>query len=202
MNNKAVNLEASPTRRPGILTQGQPGQLIVFNADDGKYFALDEIGSVVWEHCDGAHKVSDILRDLSEEYEAPLSIIQNDLAELILEFTSRGLLASGDLFHQRCGVETEIVRQDHVEPRQAPKGSGPTEIVGKTRPSGKIFFETRYMEDGRELEKTFYDEEGKVSKTIKYQHGAGEGYSVMEIYNAEGRLIMRHERGKRPQQFT
>src|SRR3954453_21881553 len=105
---KALNLEASPTRRPGILKQGPAGNLILFNSEDGQYFALDEIGSLVWEHCDGAHTISQIVLHLSEEYDAPLSTIQSDLADLMAEFSSRHLLARAYLFQETSDAEPKL----------------------------------------------------------------------------------------------
>src|ERR1041385_8347810 len=109
MSKQALNLDASPTRKPGILKQGEAPQLILFNADDAQYFALDEIGSLVWEHCDGAHTSSEIINHLCEEYDAPRTTIQEDLADLISQFISRKLLAPADLFCPRSGVDAKIV---------------------------------------------------------------------------------------------
>src|SRR5678816_625251 len=96
--NKELKLDASPTRKPAILKQGDPGRLILFNSDDKQYFALDEIGSVVWEHCDGAHTAAEIITHIFDQYDAPRDTIQNDLAELIAEFASKNLFLSTDLF--------------------------------------------------------------------------------------------------------
>src|SRR5436190_15066717 len=201
MNGKELKLEASPTRKPAVLKQGDPGRLILFNADDGQYFALDEIGSVVWEHCDGAHTVTEIITHLFDQYDAPRTTIQADLTELIANFTSKNLLTSTELFQSSASGEAKLVKPE-TAPAQGPSRQAPLlEKVGTHKSSGKIFFKTKCLEDGREVEKVFYDENGKVSKTIKYQHDSGQGYSLMEIFNAESRLILRHQRGKPPEQF-
>jgi hypothetical protein len=201
MNGKELKLEASPTRKPAMLKQGDPGRLILFNADDGQYFALDEIGSVVWEHCDGAHTVTEIINHLFDQYEAPRTTIQADLTELIASFTSKNLLTSTELFQSSADGETKPGKVDPALPPMPSREMPLLEKVGTHKSSGKIFFKTKYLEDGREVEKIFYDDDGKVSKTIKYQHDSGQGYSLMEIFNAEGRLILRHQRGKPPEQF-
>jgi pyrroloquinoline quinone biosynthesis protein D len=57
--------------------------LILLNPDDGQYFTLDEVGGRAWELCDGARTIADVAAVLQQEFDAPLSVIQADVLELL-----------------------------------------------------------------------------------------------------------------------
>ena len=188
-------------RRPSVLSQSQPAGLILFNSTDECYFALDEIGSLVWEKCDGAHAISEIIAELCEQYEAPSAVIEDDLSELMSEFNSRGLLSPADLFRTVAEPEPSVPATTAIRFETIPVKGPLVERVGTYKGSGSIFFRAKYLEDGREVEKVFYDEDGNVTKRIEYQHDEEPGYKMMEVFNGRGRILLRHERGKPPEQF-
>ena len=79
-------------RRQNILKQEAAGTVVLLNMDDGRYFALDEVGGRVWDLCDGSRTLSAIAAILAEEYEAPAATIARDLAELINALTNEDLV--------------------------------------------------------------------------------------------------------------
>ncbi|MEI6784981.1 MAG: PqqD family peptide modification chaperone, partial [Verrucomicrobiota bacterium] len=68
------------------------GTVVLLNMDDGRYFAMDEVGGRVWDLCDGSRTLSAITAILAEEYEAPAATIARDLAELINALTNEELV--------------------------------------------------------------------------------------------------------------
>lgn len=68
------------------------GGLVLLNLDDGQYYALDEVGSRVWELCDGGHSLGDIVTALCSEFDAPEAEIAADVQELIQELVDEKLL--------------------------------------------------------------------------------------------------------------
>ena len=79
-------------RRQNILKQEAAGTVVLLNMDDGRYFALDEVGGRVWDLCDGSRTLSEIAAILAEEYEAPAETIERDLAELMNDLTNEELV--------------------------------------------------------------------------------------------------------------
>ncbi|MDB6030367.1 MAG: PqqD family protein [Verrucomicrobiales bacterium] len=79
-------------RRRTVLVQSGTTQLVLFNGETGAYYSLDEVGTMVWGLCDGAHSVSEIVTRLFEEYDASVEILQTDLMELLHEMTQKNLL--------------------------------------------------------------------------------------------------------------
>ncbi|HUR47474.1 MAG TPA: PqqD family peptide modification chaperone [Candidatus Saccharimonadales bacterium] len=201
MNNRRLKIDAFPVRRPGVLKQGPHGQLIIFNSDSGQYFALDEIGSFIWERCDGAHAISEMIADLCEQYDAPSGLIENDLRGLMTELVARNLLASPDLFQNETQDERTTPPKTAIRRENVPLKGPVAEKVGIHKSSGKILFKAKYLEDGREVEKLFYDEDGNVTKKVQYEHDHEPGYKMMEVFNGRGRILLRHERGKPPEHF-
>ena len=92
MNTPQFSLEYRPMRRRTVLKHSGTSQIVLFNGETGAYFSLDEVGTMVWGLCDGAHSVSDIVTRLFEEYDASVEILQTDLMELIQEMTEKQLL--------------------------------------------------------------------------------------------------------------
>ena len=70
-------------RREGILAQEAHGQTVLLRLEDGGYYALDEVGAMIWELCDGQRDVAAIVAELCAEFDAPEAIVRAD----VLEFT-------------------------------------------------------------------------------------------------------------------
>jgi hypothetical protein len=79
-------------RRRTVLSQSGSARLILFNAETGAYYGLDEVGSMVWGLCDGAHSVSEIVNRLFGEYDASVEIILTDLMAFLAEMLDQKLL--------------------------------------------------------------------------------------------------------------
>jgi hypothetical protein len=85
-------LNYSPSRRLNIVAQSGSGRLILYQPETQLYFALDEIGILVWGLCDGTHTISEIINRLYSQYEASVEVIQTDVMELMSEFLANKLL--------------------------------------------------------------------------------------------------------------
>jgi hypothetical protein len=63
---------------------------------DGAEHDLNEVGSRVWELCDGAHTEADIALALVEEFEVDLATASRDAADFIDELAHRQLVRFDD----------------------------------------------------------------------------------------------------------
>lgn len=57
-----------------------------------RVFNPDEIAVVVLQRLDGQRSVSDIAEGLSQEYEAPLEVVTNDIIAMLQDLTDKGVL--------------------------------------------------------------------------------------------------------------
>src|ERR1044071_587770 len=81
-----------PRQTEQILTQQAKETLVLLNLESGTYYALEEVGSRVWQLCDGTRRVSEIVSALCEEYDAPSEIVETDVMELIGDLINEKLL--------------------------------------------------------------------------------------------------------------
>jgi Coenzyme PQQ synthesis protein D (PqqD) len=89
---QTMSLTTRPERKPHILKQEAAGTVVLLNLDDGRYFALDEVGGRVWDLCDGRRTVSQIAAIIGGECDAPAETIERDLAELMSDLANEDLV--------------------------------------------------------------------------------------------------------------
>jgi hypothetical protein len=94
-----TNSDCRPKRKELIIAQKGASDLLLFNMDDGSYYALNELGGRIWELCDGIPTVAELIEILAEEYDAPRKIIEADVLELLENLRGNNLIdACGSAF--------------------------------------------------------------------------------------------------------
>jgi hypothetical protein len=95
---KITNFDRCPRRQEQIIVQKGSKEVLLFNMDDGSYYALNEVGNRIWELCDGTLRVAQLVCILAKEYNAPAEIIETDILELLEDLRSKNLIVecSGD----------------------------------------------------------------------------------------------------------
>jgi coenzyme PQQ biosynthesis protein PqqD len=78
-----VALDQCLRRQDGILMQEAQGQTVLLRLEDGGYYALDEVGAIIWDLCDGQRPVSGIVTALCAEFDAPEETVRADVLEFI-----------------------------------------------------------------------------------------------------------------------
>jgi hypothetical protein len=87
-----VALDERLRRQEGILAQESHGQTVLLRLADGAYYAIDEVGAMIWNRCDGEHTVSDLITELSAEFDAGPDVIRADVLEFVSELRRERLL--------------------------------------------------------------------------------------------------------------
>ena len=90
-----VELTTRPGRGDRVLAQRAGDSLILLDPANGYYYALDDVGARIWELCDGARSVGDIVDVISCEYNAPAATIADDALELLNELVAEKLVRNG-----------------------------------------------------------------------------------------------------------
>jgi len=90
--NEIRSSESRPKRQEQIVVQKGANDLLLFNMDDGSYYALNEVGHRIWELCDGTHGVAQLVSVLAKEYDAPAEIIETDIREVLEDLRSKSLI--------------------------------------------------------------------------------------------------------------
>jgi coenzyme PQQ biosynthesis protein PqqD len=79
-------------RQDGVLAQEAQGQTVLLRLEDGSYYALDEVGAVIWELCDGQRSLGDIVDELCAQYDAPEETVVADVLEFVADLRKERLL--------------------------------------------------------------------------------------------------------------
>jgi coenzyme PQQ biosynthesis protein PqqD len=87
-----VVLDERLRRQDGVLAQEAQGQTVLLRLEDGGYYALDEVGAMIWELCDGRRAVAEIVAILCEEFDAAESTVREDVLEFIGDLRRERLL--------------------------------------------------------------------------------------------------------------
>lgn len=82
---------------PGVLVQRLPDQESVFlNLTTEEYFALDPVGTVMWEELTETGSTTLAVARLLERFDVDEETLRRDLAMLVATLCERGLLLVGD----------------------------------------------------------------------------------------------------------
>ena len=103
--NEITSSNSCPKRQEQIIVQKGSQDVLLFNMDDGSYYALNEVGNRIWELCDGTLRVAQLVSVLAKEYDAPAKIIEMDIREVLDDLRSKKLIVdwSGDCIGSEVG---------------------------------------------------------------------------------------------------
>ena len=80
-------------RRPDVEAHQLPDESLLLFAQSGSTAVpVNKSGAKIWELCDGARTVDEIVDELASFYEAPRSQIEQDAREFLAALVRHGLL--------------------------------------------------------------------------------------------------------------
>ena len=85
-------LDEHLSRREGVMAQEAQGKTVLLRMDDGSYYALDDVGALIWELCDGQRSLADVIAALCAEYDAPEAMVTADVIEFVNDLRREQLL--------------------------------------------------------------------------------------------------------------
>ena len=88
-----MTLDTRPRRQDGVLAQSVQGQTVLLRLDDGSYYAIDAVGALVWELCDGRRSLGDIVAVVHERFAAEEDQVRQDVLEFVSDLQGERLLA-------------------------------------------------------------------------------------------------------------
>ena len=80
--------------RPSSDVQGtmMNGETVLLDLSTGRYYTLNQLGSVIWEHCTSHSTISDIHAVLCDRFDVAPERALDDLVTLVNELIQEGLL--------------------------------------------------------------------------------------------------------------
>ncbi len=81
------------SRNPDISWTTLGGETVLLNVDNGFYYTLNDVGSVVWEQFSGDQPLSDILTVIQEQFDVEEDVVREDLNALLTMLRHEKLIA-------------------------------------------------------------------------------------------------------------
>lgn len=70
------------------------GEAVILNLVSGIYFGLDRVGTRMWQLVEQHGQLEAVLRQLRDEYDAPVETLEKDLVQLTSQLLDKGLLVT------------------------------------------------------------------------------------------------------------
>jgi len=77
---------------PDVQGTSMEGETVLLDLSTGRYYTLNRLGSVIWEHCTGHNTISDIHAVLCDRFEVASERALDDLVTLVNHLVQEGLL--------------------------------------------------------------------------------------------------------------
>jgi hypothetical protein len=81
-----------PKRRAGVAAQIADGEAVLLDIESGQYFALNAVGSRIWELCDGTTSIAGIVSVICDEFDVPEDVVTPDTLEILHELQNEKLV--------------------------------------------------------------------------------------------------------------
>ena len=90
----ARTMRAGTILRPSLDVQGtsMEGETVLLDVSTGRYYTLNRLGSVIWEHCTGHHTIDGIHAVLCDRFDVAPEQALDDLVALVNHLVEEGLL--------------------------------------------------------------------------------------------------------------
>ena len=77
---------------PNVQDTTMEGETVLLDLSSGRYYTLNQLGSVIWEHCTGLTSLRDIHTVLCDRFDVAPERALDDLVNLVNELILEGLL--------------------------------------------------------------------------------------------------------------
>jgi hypothetical protein len=77
---------------PDVQGTSMEGETVLLDLSTGRYYTLNRLGSVIWEHCTGYNTISDIHAVLCDRFDVSPDRALDDLIALVNQLVKEGLL--------------------------------------------------------------------------------------------------------------
>ena len=84
--------ETKVVRVPELLTAPVAEELVMFDVEQGKYFALNDVGTAIWARLEKPKTIGQLCIELQGEFEVPFAQCEEDVGEYLHDLVRRNLV--------------------------------------------------------------------------------------------------------------
>ena len=89
IKNVQVKKKARPVET--VLSQDVDGLVVILDLAQGEYYGLNEVGSRIWTLMSEGMEVSEVLKNLVEQFDISEDVLESDLSKFLSELGSRNI---------------------------------------------------------------------------------------------------------------
>lgn len=83
MNNKLLNLDSIVSQKEDVDVTELNGEKVMMDLDKGKYFMLNETGSVIWDSINEPKSILEIIESVIREYDIDKETCESKVLEYL-----------------------------------------------------------------------------------------------------------------------
>ena len=91
-----ITLDSVVCRSSDVMASSVENELVMMDIDRGMYYALNAVGSVIWERIAQPSKVADLCDQLQQVYAVDAATCAADVLAVLNDMAANGLLADPD----------------------------------------------------------------------------------------------------------
>jgi hypothetical protein len=91
---KTVGLDDTVAIHDDTLARAVDGEMVLVSLASGRYFGLDEIGTLLWEGVEAGRSLRDVHADIVAAFEVDAATAERDLLHLVGELIEARLLTT------------------------------------------------------------------------------------------------------------
>jgi hypothetical protein len=92
----AIGLDEMVVRAADLVSSQLDGETVLMSVDQGKYFGLDRVGSLIWDLIDQPRTVGQICDLLMARFRVDRATCERDVTEFLEELQARSMLGRVD----------------------------------------------------------------------------------------------------------
>lgn len=87
-----IHLSSTVCHIPNSVAADVAGETVLMSLERSRCYGLGKIGSDIWSRLESPVRVSELVAQLSEEYDAAPGLIEKDVLDLLTQLADEGLL--------------------------------------------------------------------------------------------------------------
>ena len=89
---ESISIESSLKRDPDQIFSKVDHEVIMLSLNEGKYYALNEVATRIWELIEKPIIVKDLIKKLYTEFDVSSNVCEKDTLELLNDLHEQGLI--------------------------------------------------------------------------------------------------------------
>lgn len=90
-----VKLSSTVCHMPNPVAADVAGETVLMSLERSRCYGLGSIGSEMWSRMATPVRVSDLIEEFSQRYEAPPGVIEHDMLQMLTQLANEGLIQIG-----------------------------------------------------------------------------------------------------------